>query len=141
MPAFVGFGDNAARATSPSTRLARRALWWFRWAALATVIIGLLITGATEDYFNDFFKRADRRVDLSSGCSSASIMFLNVWGVIWRKQKVVLANAANGAAGGQPPTRARPPRAASRCWPHGRTSSSPCPMLWFMVGTAHFYLS
>jgi hypothetical protein len=31
----------------------------------------------------------------------AIIMFLNVWGVIWRNQKVLLANAANVLAGGE----------------------------------------
>ena len=30
-----------------------------------------------------------------------TIMILNVWGVIWRNQKVVLANAANVVAGGE----------------------------------------
>ena len=30
-----------------------------------------------------------------------TIMMLNVWGVIWRNQKVVLANAANVLAGGE----------------------------------------
>ena len=31
-----------------------------------------------------------------------TIMMLNVWGVIWRNQKIVLANAANVLAGGEP---------------------------------------
>ena len=30
-----------------------------------------------------------------------TIMMLNVWGVIWRNQKVVLANAANVLGGGE----------------------------------------
>ena len=38
------------------------------------------------------------------------MMFLNVWGVIWRNQKVVLANAANVLAGGE----ADPDAAGSR---------------------------
>ena len=40
-------------------KLARRALWWFRWAAVGTAIFGLLISGATEDYYKDYFKRAN----------------------------------------------------------------------------------
>ena len=35
-------------------KLASRALWWFRWAAVGTAIFGLLISGATEDYYQDF---------------------------------------------------------------------------------------
>ena len=81
--------------------MARRALWWFRWAALATVLTGILITGVTKDYYkNDFFKPADGHGDRPPACSSASIMLANVWGVIWRNQKVVLANAANVLGGG-----------------------------------------
>ena len=53
------------------------------------------------------------------------IMMLNVWGVIWRNQKIVLANAANVLAGGAAdPTRLRPD--ARRSWRLGRTRSSPC---------------
>ena len=38
---------------------------------------------------------------ISLGMLLGMIMILNVWGVIWRNQKVVLANAANVLAGGE----------------------------------------
>ena len=57
VPAFAEFSP-AAR-NEAIAKLATRALWWFRWAALGTAIFGILIAGATEDYFKDFFKRAD----------------------------------------------------------------------------------
>ena len=61
VPAFAKM-DASAR-NDAIDKVARRALWWFRWAALATVIFGLLITGQ-KDYFQDFFKRPDGSVDL-----------------------------------------------------------------------------
>jgi uncharacterized membrane protein len=72
------------------------ALFWFRWAALATVIMGLAIAGsrhyigqvlsldATEGFTNKGF------VLLGVGMWLGIIMMLNVWGVIWPNQKVAL---------------------------------------------------
>ena len=53
------------------------------------------------------------------------LMFLNVWGVIWRNQKVVLANAAN-ALDGEEPVPGAADAGRGRCSPPGRTSSSRC---------------
>ncbi len=52
------------------------------------------------------------------------IMFLNVWGVIWRNQKVVLANAANVIGGGQADPAAAGGRACRRARRRARTPSS-----------------
>ena len=55
----------------------------------------------TKDYFaNDFGKQAGG-IAIATGMLLGTIMMLNVWGVIWRNQKVVLANAANVLAGGE----------------------------------------
>ena len=59
---------------------------------------GSLITGQEDYWANDFFKRANG-LSISTGMLLGIMMFLNVWGVIWRKQKVVLANAADVLAG------------------------------------------
>ena len=63
-------------------------------------------------------------------------MFLNVWGVIWRNQKVVIGNAENVAAGGEAnpeaPAAAKRAARASRC-----NTLFSIPMLWFMVFAAH----
>jgi len=58
--------------------LARRALWYFRWAAVATVVTGLLITGTTQDYYDNFGKNS-RGLSISTGMLLGIIMFLNVW--------------------------------------------------------------
>jgi uncharacterized membrane protein len=89
-------------------KVTRRALWWFRWAALGTFLTGIFIVGLTKDYFSgDAYgpgvsgMKIAGNVGILTGMLLGTIMFLNVWGVIWRNQKVVLANAANVLAGGQ----------------------------------------
>ena len=45
---------------------------------VATAIFGLLISGATEDYYQDFFKRANG-ASIFLGMIIALVMFANVW--------------------------------------------------------------
>jgi uncharacterized membrane protein len=134
VPAFAKM-DVSAR-NDAIDKVARRALWWFRWGALATVIFGLLIT-SQKDYFEDFFKRPTG-LSIFTGMILGLLMFVNVWGVIWRKQKVVLANAANALAGKEPvPGAADAGRRALLASRQNFIFS--VPMVWFMVGTSHFY--
>jgi uncharacterized membrane protein len=93
VPAFAAYADEARARNVSINILARRALAWFRWSALTTLVLGLLITGATKDYYNDFFNRADG-VSIFVGMIFGITMAANVWMVIWPKQRVVLANAA-----------------------------------------------
>jgi uncharacterized membrane protein len=101
VPAYAAFGDEAKARNIAIDKVTRRALWYFRWAAVATVVMGLLITIVTENYFSDGFGSSAKGLAISLGMLVAIVMFLNVWGVIWRNQKVVLANAANVIAGGE----------------------------------------
>ena len=65
-----------------------------------------------------------------------TIMMLNVWGVIWRNQKVVLANAANVLAGGEAdPTAAAAGRKAFMASRQNTVFS--VSMLFFMVFKSH----
>ena len=101
VPAFAAFGDEGRARNIAIDKVARKALWWFRWAAVSTFLTGILITVVTPEYFgNDFGKNAGG-IAISTGMLLGIIMMLNVWGVIWRNQKVVLANAANVLAGGE----------------------------------------
>ena len=100
VPAFAEM--SASSRTEAIEVLAKRALWWFRWAAVATVLTGLLIMGFTKDYFSDNFGQRANGISISTGVLIALIMFVNVWGVIWRNQKVVIASAAQVRAGGEP---------------------------------------
>lgn len=101
VPAFAAFGDEAKARNIAIDKVARKALWWFRWAAFSTFVTGILITVVTENYFSDGFGKSAGGIAISTGMLLGTIMMLNVWGVIWRNQKVVLANAANLLAGGE----------------------------------------
>jgi uncharacterized membrane protein len=136
VPAFAQM-DASAR-NDAIDKIARRALWWFRWSALATVIFGLLIT-SLPDYYQDFFKRSTG-LSIFIGMILGLIMFLNVWGVIWRKQKVVLANA-RGVLNGQAADPAAADAGRRAALASRQNFIFSVPMIWFMVGTSHFYVS
>ena len=82
-----------------SKYIAPEALFWFRWAALATWVMGvvLLISRGyfmevvTLGLFGGFDAVADRSATLLGvGVWLATVMFFNVWGVIWPNQKIAL---------------------------------------------------
>ncbi len=140
VPAFAAFGDEAKARNVAIDKVARKALWWFRWAAVATFVTGILITLLTKNYFSDGFGKSSRGLSISLGMLLGIIMLLNVWGVIWRNQKVVLANAANVLGGGEANPDA--PAAGRRALMASRQNAVfSVSMLFFMVYTGHGPLS
>jgi len=142
VPSFAAM-DAAAR-NNATDQLASRALWWFRWAAVATVATGLLIllfgpaNGAKIQMFDGDYWKSAPGMAIATGILFALIMFANVWGVIWRNQKVVIANARNVQAGGEADPNAaacgRKALMASR-----QNTIFSFTMLMFMVGATHFF--
>lgn len=152
VPAFAQFEAEPHKEIGGKARniaidkVARKALWWFRWAAISTFVTGILITGITKDYFAAVFTDANGaevswgkisgNIGISTGILLGTIMMLNVWGVIWRNQKVVLANAANVLAGGEAnpaaPAAGRKALMASR-----QNAIFSVTMLFFMVYKSH----
>ena len=65
-------------------KLAPRALGWFRWGALLTFLTGLSLFYQVGAHSNP----AGMPV-IWVGVLAGTLMFLNVWLVIWPKQKVV----------------------------------------------------
>ncbi len=143
VPAFAAFGDEGKARNIALDKLARRALWWFRWAAVFTLGTGLLILGVTKNYMKGFMGDesllgAGHNAAILVGMVFGLIMAANVWMVIWKNQKVVLANAANVLAGREPdPAAAGAGRAALLASRQNTVFS--VSMLFFMVGAAHFY--
>ena len=142
VPAFAQFEAEPHKEIGGKARLvaidkvARKALWWFRWAAVSTFVTGILITIVTENYFTDGFGKSAGGIAISAGMLLGTIMLLNVWGVIWRNQKVVLANAANVLAGGAPdPAAAAAGRKALMASRQNAVFS--VSMLFFMVYKGH----
>lgn len=77
-------------------KLAPRALWWFRWAALFTLLTGVVLWGGLHQggvFVNDY---------IVVGAVMGIVMFLNVWLIIWPKQKIVLGLAEGDAAAAAP---------------------------------------
>jgi uncharacterized membrane protein len=142
VPALATYGDEAKARNITLDRVARRALWWFRWAAIATLGTGILITGQ-PDYWQNFLGEGSTAgighdAAISVGMIYAITMAANVWMVIWKNQKVVLANAVNLLNGGQAdPNAAAAGRRALLASRQNMIFS--VSMLWFMVGSAHFY--
>ncbi|MHB1130265.1 MAG: urate hydroxylase PuuD [Ilumatobacteraceae bacterium] len=140
VPALAAYGDEGKARNITIDKIGRRALWWFRWAAIATLGTGILITGLVENYYQDFFGagHAARDAAISVGMILGITMAANVWMIIWKNQKVVLANVANVLGGGEADPNAaiagRKALLASRLNVVFSVS-----MLFFMVGTAHFY--
>ena len=84
----------AAAADSPPTgagitkHVAPRALLFFRWAAVATVIFGAMILGNKLDDALFFKERA--YIPIGIGAWLGLIMLFNVWVLIWPNQKKIL---------------------------------------------------
>ena len=143
VPAFAEM--EAAARNNAIDKLASRALWWFRWAAVATLLTGILLLifqndtpgGKAELFSGDYFKSV-KGMSIATGVLLAVTMFLNVWLVIWPNQKKVIANARNVQAGGEAdPDAAAAGRKALLASRMNAIFSFA--MLMFMVGTAHFF--
>ena len=127
--------DAGAR-TNATQRLVPRALAWFRYGALATVVTGILVMVFQEQFDGDYIKSLPG-MSIYTGFLLGLVMLGNVWGVIWRAQKKVIANANRVAAGGEPDPDAA--AAARRGLLASRTNVIfSIPLLFFMGATSHF---
>jgi uncharacterized membrane protein len=82
-----------------SKYIAPEALFWFRWAALATWVMGVILAfsrgylgeAATLGLWGGYERGVDMGFTfIGLGMWLATIMFINVWGVIWPNQKRAL---------------------------------------------------
>lgn len=63
-------------------KLAPSALWWFRWAAMFTFITGLVLLFGLH-------KAGGINSFITAGAVMGTLMFLNVWLIIWPNQKLL----------------------------------------------------
>jgi uncharacterized membrane protein len=118
------------------------ALFWFRWAAMATLVFGVLLAilnnyfvqvitiDASEGFVNPAY------INMGIGAWLAIIMWFNVWFVIWPNQQKAL-NIDN-----RYPDLPQPQRdaAAKTAGMFSRINTMlSIPMLFAMVATAHLY--
>ena len=69
--------------------IAPTALFWFRWAALATVVTGLLLAAMTQYIVQALTLQPGARA-IGIGMWIALLMAFNVWFIIWPNQKKAL---------------------------------------------------
>lgn len=109
-------------------KLVPRALAWFRWGAMFTFLTGLGIFA---------IRGGGMSIDIYIGALIGTLMFLNVWLIIWPNQKRVIASAAQVAQGGD-----ALPEAASALATAGLASRTNAlfsiPMLFFMGASSHY---
>jgi len=127
---------DAPTKTNATAKLVPRALWWFRWGAMFTFLTGLLmIIGFYHQGGVDYLASSAWMMTLIGG-TLATVMFLNVWLVIWPNQKIVIASAEKVLAGGQADPAAA--GAARRGFLASRTNTMfSIPMLFFMGAARH----
>lgn len=103
-------------------KLAPRALKWFRYGALLTFITGLGLL-----HYVNAFANAGVSALILMGALAGTLMFLNVWLVIWPKQQIVLGMKEGDG-----------PAAAAKAGLASRTNTLfSGPMLLGMLGSQH----
>jgi uncharacterized membrane protein len=106
-------------------KLAPRALWWFRWGAMFTFLTGLYLLMSIKAFSN--FAASPI---IWVGTLAGTLMFLNVWLIIWPNQKIVLGLAPGDG-----------PAAAAKAGRASRTNTLfSGPMLFGMLGSKHLYI-
>jgi len=107
--------------TDAVKKLAPRALWWFRYGALFTFLSGVVILALRGHPTTGW------SFDITIGALLGTLMFLNVWLIIWPNQKIVCGLVQGDAAAAGPKA-----LLASRT-----NTLFSGPMLFFMAASAH----
>jgi len=115
--------------------IAPAALFWFRWAAMATIVTGLIVAhlgGYLLEALSLGLANGDKGVHTTIGIGMwlGTIMWFNVWFIIWPNQKIALGIVNADAAA--------KPKAARTAMLFSRTNTLlSVPMLFCMVASAH----
>ena len=133
IPLQGSLDDAAKKAVNP--QMMPRALFWFRWGAMMTFVFGWVLYTMNYMYVpgegfgpNALF-RSERHAWILMGMLFGTIMWFNVWFIIWPAQKLLLS----GKAGDQ----AAAIRAKAALASKINTYSS-APMLFGMLGAPHY---
>lgn len=117
--------------------LVPRVLGWFRYGALVTFLSGVAILAVKGKALGaEYMFASSWWAFIGTGALLGTIMFLNVWLIIWPNQKIVIASANQVAAGG-----AALPEAAAAAGKAGLASRHntlfSLPMLFLMGAASH----
>ncbi len=133
---FFGETEPGVR-SGAQQKLLPRALWWFRWGAMITFLSGLI-------YFLHYWLGRRGLTDPGTwiillGGILGTVMWANVWFVIWPKNKIVIQNAIDTAAG-KPANPAAAPAGARGGLASRTNVVMSIPMLFFMGSASHLAL-
>lgn len=120
--------------------LVPKALWWFRWGAMWTMLTGVLILGMKGHTAGLEVFKGSWGVWILTGTALGITMWANVWFIIWPNQKIVIASATQVASGGTALPEAA--QAAPKALLASRTNTLfSIPMLFFMGAASHLPLN
>ena len=109
--------------------IAPAALFWFRWAAMATIILGLILAWM-NGYVGPALMLQKSFLAIGLGMWLGIIMWFNVWFIIWPNQKKAL-----GMVQVTPEEKTKAARVAMLTSRFNTMLS--LPMLYFMVAQSH----
>ena len=118
-------------------KLLPRALWWFRWGAMITFLSGAL-------YLLHYWVGRRGFTDPGAwvillGAILGTVMWANVWFVIWPNNRIVIQNAIDTGAG-RPANPAAAPAGARGGLASRTNVVFSIPMLFFMGSASHMPL-
>ena len=120
-------------------RLVKRALFWFRWMAVVTVLAGWVyfftVWGFGASPFYDVTTQW-WSISILTGGLIGTFMFLNVWGVIWRYQKRIIA-ATEALTKGTPAPPDMPKWGKRATIASRMNMAMSLPLLFFMASASH----
>ena len=128
IPSMPSIPDNEKPAISKV--IAPKALFWFRWAALATIITGLIVA-TLNGYVHQAMSLGigsggGKNTAIGIGMWLGIIMAYNVWMIIWPNQKIALGIVSASDE--------EKPMAARKAMLFSRTNTAlSIPMLYAMV--------
>ncbi|HWP84554.1 MAG TPA: urate hydroxylase PuuD [Terriglobia bacterium] len=140
VPLQAALDDAGKKAVNP--HLLPRALWWFRWGAMLTFLFGLVLFTMVYMYApgsgfgpSTAFREADGAIAARAwwimfGMLLGTIMWFNVWFIIWPAQKKILSGKASPE---------ELPAIRRRAYLTSRTNTYLSgPMLFGMLAPSHF---
>lgn len=134
---FFATADAAVK-TAATKGLVPKALFYFRWGAMGTFLTGwaiILIKFAQAGSAGGALMASSWGTTIMTGAFMGSLMWFNVWFVIWPRQKKVIASA-NGEKVDNLPALARRAFLASRT-----NTLLSVPLLFFMGTASHLAIA
>jgi len=140
VPLQAALDDAGKKAVNP--KLMPRALWWFRWGAMFTFLAGLVLFtlvymytpgvgfGPSVSFVDPAGGMSDRAWWILFGMLLGSVMWFNVWFIIWPAQQKMLGGKASAE---------ELPVIRRRAYLASRTNTYLSgPMLFGMLAPAHY---